>query len=182
MADVLSRCDCCDPPAAMGSTTTGPLPHDRRVRTEKACGVLLFQERPRCSFLLLLHKERVDLPKGKVKGREDELACALRELEEETGIAPHAVRVVDGFRYKSRYLVRRDGERVEKTVVLFAAEIDGPTAVVTPDHDSYAWIPWPSEHRFDDAPTVSGVLQAWSVFAHRHRDRLSRYAASTEGR
>ena len=66
------------------------------VRREVSCGVLLFQDRPRRSFLLLLNNERIDLPKGRMEPRESELECALRELEEETGIAAHLVeRIVE---------------------------------------------------------------------------------------
>ena len=52
----------------------------------KSCGVLVFRDEPSLSFLLMEHTQRLDLPKGHVDPGESEIECALRELEEETGI------------------------------------------------------------------------------------------------
>ena len=73
----------------------------------KSCGFLIFRDIPNhetekdssdqsnshlpaasdhVSFLLLKHPNRWDLPKGHVDPGETNKECALRELEEETGI------------------------------------------------------------------------------------------------
>jgi bis(5'-nucleosidyl)-tetraphosphatase len=135
------------------------------LRHETSCGVLLFQDRPRRSFLLLVRNDRLDLPKGRIKRGESELGCALRELEEETGIEPRLVGLVEGFRFETTY---RPNRQRRKTVVLFAAEIQGPAAVVTPDHDDYAWVPWRPPHDFREFPTLHLALGAW----HAHVDLL----------
>lgn len=101
-----------------------------------------------------------------MKRGEDELACALRELEEETGIAARQVAVVDGFRFEATVFARSGRPRGgrsdrKKTVVLFAAEVEGPVAVVTPDHDDYAWVPWHPPHDLDESPVIHAALQAW---------------------
>jgi bis(5'-nucleosidyl)-tetraphosphatase len=146
--------------------------HDQRMKTETSCGVLLFQDRPRRSFLVLLRGERLDLPKGRKKRGENDLACAMRELEEETGIHQRHIRIIDSFRFATSYRVKRFGERIDKTVVVFAAEMPGPTSVVTPDHDDYAWIPYRPPFDFKDSPTIHLALLAWSA----HERELLGYA------
>lgn len=144
------------------------------MRHETSCGVLLFQKRPRRSFLLLVRNDRFDLPKGHMKRGEDELGCALRELEEETGIAPRHVSVVDGFRFETTWCPRPDRPDRMKTVVLFAAEVEGPVAVVTPDHDDYAWVPWRPPHDFEDHPLLHHALLAWQRHLVRAEQRQPR--------
>ena len=150
------------------------------MRHETACGVLLFQDRPRKSFLILLHEDdRIDLPKGRLERGEDELECALREMEEETGIDRERVRVVDGFRFVTTWVMtKRSGARVTKSVVLFAVEAEGPCAVRTPDHDDYAWVTWQPPHAFPEHRTLDLALSAWEAFAAATRPRAPRRKAS----
>lgn len=141
------------------------------MRIEKSCGVLIFQERPRRSFLLLVDGHRLDLPKGHIKRGESELQCALRELEEETGLRGTEIALVDGFRFETTYAPNK---RTEKTVVLFAAELTGPCAIVTPDHDDYAWVDWRPPHDYREFPTIHNGLLAW----HNHLTRAQARRAS----
>ena len=138
---------------------------------ETSCGVLLFQERPRRSFLLLVRGDGFDLPKGRIKRGEDELQCALRELEEETGIMPSTISLIEGFRFETTY---SPNKHTKKTVVLFAAEVLGPCAVVTPDHDDYCWMPWRPPHDYSDFPTIHGGLRAWQKHLDRPASRARR--------
>ena len=144
------------------------LVHDRRMRSEKSCGLLVFQDVPRRSFLLLVRGDGFDLPKGRMKKGEDELACAFRELEEETGLARDVVSLVDGFRFENTYCPNK---RTQKTVVLYAGLVAGPVAIVTPDHDDYAWVPWRPPHDYREHPTIHRALLAWydHVAGRAHR-------------
>jgi 8-oxo-dGTP pyrophosphatase MutT (NUDIX family) len=133
------------------------------MQREKSCGVLVFQDRPRRSFLLLHHKDRIDFPKGHVKKGETDLACALRELEEETGIAPHAIELDRSFHFTSTYVTHnKRGAVVEKTVVMFQGEVGGPCAIHAPDHEDYEWVPWAPPHSYDTHPTLHRLLHAWA--------------------
>ena len=133
------------------------------VRREMSCGVLVFQDVPRRSFLLLVNGDRLDLPKGRMKRGESELECALRELEEETGISADGITLHERFRFTTTY---QPNKRTEKTVVLFAGEVVGPRAIITPDHDDYCWVPWRPPHDFREYPTIHKGLVAW----HEHVD------------
>ena len=144
------------------------------MRFEKSCGVLVFQERPRRSFLLLVAGDRLDLPKGHTKRGESEIDCALRELEEETGLSRTAIKLVEGFRFEATYAPNK---RTEKTVVLFAGELAGPCAIVTPDHDDYVWMPWKPPHDFRDFPTIHNGLSAWHDHVARSQQGAHRKAS-----
>jgi tRNA nucleotidyltransferase (CCA-adding enzyme) len=142
-----------------------------------SCGVLLFQDGGRRSFLVLYRKDgSPDLPKGrKEKGETDE-ETALRELVEETGIPASRVRLTEGFLYENTYPTRakprsgkRGGEAVHKTVRVFHGVVVGPVVVDVSDHADYAWVPVLEplrghDHTFRDNPTILGALRAWAVF------------------
>ena len=90
------------------------------MRHLKSCGVILFRREPELSFLLMKHPDRWDLPKGHVDEGETELECALREMEEETGIPRSAVRIDDKFRFSEVYYPvdqRYPVEKIEKTLI-----------------------------------------------------------------
>jgi 8-oxo-dGTP diphosphatase len=60
----------------------------KRVEVRAAGGVV-WREGPRGAEILVLHRPKYDdwsLPKGKAEPGETEEACALREVEEETGL------------------------------------------------------------------------------------------------
>lgn len=145
------------------------------IRHELSCGFLLFQNVPRRSLLLLVDGDRLDLPKGRIKRGESKMECALRELEEETGISARAVSVIEGFRFETTYHPKRD---MKKTVLLFAAEIEGPCAVVTPDHDDYVWMPWRPPHDLYEFPTIHNALIAWDHYVTTSARRPARKRAS----
>lgn len=116
------------------------------MRTIKSCGVILFRREPRLAFLTMRQAHRVDFPKGHIEPGESELECALRELQEETGIGPEQVRLAEGFRCVIRYPVRSRrsaGRLYEKTVVYFLGWVQGEPAIRPTEHDSYEWVPWP---------------------------------------
>ena len=83
---------------------------------DKSCGVVLFNSG---KVLLLRHSSissreggHWDFPKGHIDGDETEIQTALRELEEETGIAH--VNVIDGFRDTITLLFQEDRSKLEK--------------------------------------------------------------------
>ena len=131
------------------------------LRQVKSCGVILFRSRPRCAFLLLRHPERWDPPKGHVKRGESDLQCALRELEEETGIKPHEVKIDPRFRFSITYRIhhkRFGGQLVEKTVVFFLGRLEERDKIILGEHEGYRWIDWPPGSI--QAKTIDPLLEA----------------------
>ena len=132
----------------------------------KSCGVLVFRRRgDRCEFLLLRHADRWDLPKGHVDAGEGDVACALREMEEETGIRADWVELDRDFRFELHYRVRtRRGREADKTLVVFLGRLARPDADVTvTEHIGHAWFAWSPPHRIQ-AQTIDPLLEA--VAAH----------------
>ncbi|MCS6899505.1 MAG: NUDIX domain-containing protein, partial [Myxococcales bacterium] len=135
----------------------------------KSCGLLLFRDGPPKSFLLMKLPGRYDLPKGHLEGLETELECALRELQEETGISPESVELDPNFRYTETYFPRYrrfGGRRVEKTLVIFLGRLTKPvTRLRLTEHDSWEWFPWPPyrrlQHRTID-PLLAQVASHWA--------------------
>lgn len=118
---------------------------DADMPSVRSCGVILFRNEPVREFLLMKHPRLYDLPKGHVEEGETETACALRELDEETGIAPTVVRLDPGFRYTHTYYPRYrcfGGVRVEKTVVIFLGWLPRRVTVRPGEHRSYEWVAW----------------------------------------
>ena len=87
--------------------------------------------------VVLVHRPRYDdwsLPKGKIDdGDEDELATALREVEEETGLRCDAGRELR----KSRYF---DGKGRHKTVRYWAMTPVGGQFVPSKEVDEIRWL------------------------------------------
>ena len=83
----------------------------------------------RVSFLLLKHPNRWDLPKGHVDPGETNMECALRELEEETGIQAQDLIIDPEFKYKQKYMVtskRTNGKPKKKKLILYVAKLVRP--------------------------------------------------------
>jgi bis(5'-nucleosidyl)-tetraphosphatase len=139
------------------------------MRQLKSCGVILFRREPQLSFLLMKHPDRWDLPKGHVDEGESELACALREMEEETAIPREVVRLETHFRFEEVYYPtykRYPGEKIEKKLVIFLGwlEIDRPIALT--EHAGYEWLPWNPPHHIQKN-TIDPLLAEVARYFHQ---------------
>lgn len=68
-------------------------------------GVIVREGRDRTTEVLVVHRPRYDdwsFPKGKLEGSESELQCALREVQEETGLVCKPIRELSGTSYRDR--------------------------------------------------------------------------------
>lgn len=107
-------------------------------REERSAGFLVFIRTSPIRYLFLINKGRFDIPKGIIRSKEDELAGALRELREETGI--DKIRIFEGFRHHVRYFYRREDTLVKKEVVYFLGEAEDDKVRLSHEHDGYSWM------------------------------------------
>lgn len=126
-----------------------------------ACGFLVFRRQPRVSFLLMRHPDRLDLPKGHVDPGETERQCALRELEEETGITAADLEIDPSFRFQTQYRVRYKrrfgGGVANKTLVIFLGWLRSPVEIAPTEHLDFHWQDWAPPHRLQ-AQTIDPLL------------------------
>ncbi|PQO26968.1 DNA mismatch repair protein MutT [Blastopirellula marina] len=129
----------------------------------RACGFLIVKGNPIESFLLMKHPKRWDLPKGHVDEGETDMQCALRELEEETGITAEDITVDPNFRYELQYVVnykkKFGGEDALKTVVYFLARLDRDVELNLTEHGDAQWFDWNPPHTIQEQ-TIDGLLAA----------------------
>lgn len=124
------------------------------------------------SFLLMKHKKRWDLPKGHVDKGETDMECALRELEEETGIQESDIRVDPGFTYQAKYKVtykRLGDEPVKKKLIIFLAELIRDVDIEITEHIGFEWFPWAPPHTIQTKtidPLLSEVAMHWGHVAN----------------
>lgn len=132
------------------------------MQTVYAAGVLLYRGDPIDAFLLMHHTDRLDFPKGHRDPGEDDLTCALRELEEETGIVPENVKIAPDFRYEMHYPVREKRfkyQLAQKTVTYFLAQLVRPVEIRLTEHRGYEWRKWQPPHQIQKQ-TIDEVLAA----------------------
>ena len=110
----------------------------------EAAGFLLMVRSPRPQFLLMQHADRWDLPKGHAEGDEDVLQTALRETEEETGIAAGTIEVDGEFRFVTEYRVfgKKRGT-YDKRVTYFLGFLKEKPVITTTEHPDFRWWDWP---------------------------------------
>ena len=137
------------------------------MREVKSCGVLCLRNPGEAEFLLMRHANRYDLPKGHVEEGESELECAIRELQEETGISAEGLAWVEGYRFERSYEARYkrfNNAKVRKTVVVFAAWVPGDANITLTEHGSAEWHPWKPPHSIQEK-TIDPLLADLDAFS-----------------
>jgi 8-oxo-dGTP pyrophosphatase MutT (NUDIX family) len=130
------------------------------MREVHACGVLVVRGTPIDSFLLMIHPTRYDLPKGHREPGESEVQCALRELEEETGIPPDGVELDPDFRFRTAYQVRPPkpgAPAYTKKLLVFLGRLCGEHRIVPSEHHGFQWFPWNPPHQIQ-SQTIDPLL------------------------
>lgn len=121
-----------------------------RYRRDRSAGVIVFHRSDgECRFLLLLSRLTKrplwEFPKGGVDEGETLEQAALRELQEETGMAADSIRLVDAFQHREEYrFTSGKGDArtlVRKEVTYFLAE-SHTTEVRLSAHEAsqFAWL------------------------------------------
>ncbi|MEM8732966.1 MAG: NUDIX domain-containing protein [Planctomycetota bacterium] len=134
------------------------------VDPTQAAGMVIFSETQPPQFLLMQHRDRWDLPKGHAEPGESLLETALRETEEETGIARDQLRVDETFRFVLEYYVEHSKRgRYPKRVTYFLARVSEPCEINLTEHIGYEWRPWPTGPVQTETidPLLSAVKTYW---------------------
>ncbi|MCA9061210.1 MAG: NUDIX domain-containing protein [Planctomycetaceae bacterium] len=139
----------------------------KQMQEPRSCGFLIVRGDPIESFLLMKHPTRWDLPKGHVDPGESDMECALRELEEETGIHADDLQVVPGFVFENRYMVdmKRYGGKgsTEKLLRIFLARLIRPVEIQPSEHHGFEWFAWSPPHAIQEK-TIDPLLE--SLYQH----------------
>jgi len=121
-------------------------PADIKVKKQTVAGFVIFRRTPEGTKYLLLYRRGNywNFPKGKFEEGENGFKAALRETEEETGIAESELRIIPNFRTYLKYNFRIGNERIYDTVILYLAETKKAEVKIVPrEHSGYAWFLYP---------------------------------------
>ncbi|MCP4782108.1 MAG: NUDIX domain-containing protein [Fuerstiella sp.] len=145
------------------------------MKEPRSCGFLIVKGDPIQSFLLMKHANRWDLPKGHVDPGETDLECALRELEEETGIGSNQIIMAPDFLYETRYMVT--GKRyglgkapIEKTLRIYLGRLTQDVTLAITEHLGFEWIDWNPPHQIQ-SKAIDPLLEHVADFVKQPTSR-----------
>ena len=134
-----------------------------------SCGIFIVRGDPVESFLLMVHRDRLDLPKGHIDEGETQMECALRELEEETGIAESDIELIPDFVFETSYPVRRKKYNrmpIPKTTYIYLARLVNDVKIELTEHEGYLWAKWDPPHRIQEN-TIDPLLKKVAKFLEK---------------
>ena len=127
----------------------------------RAAGVVVFRRTGRGIYLLILRAyQKWDFPKGLVEPGEDQLACAKRELKEETGLSS----VDFPFGEEYRETLPYSGHKVARYYLGETEEVEIELPVSKelgrPEHHEYRWVTLDQAEEL--LPPRLGVVLEWA--------------------
>ena len=134
------------------------------VRHERSAGILVYRgTRDDPQFLLLDYGRHWDYPKGHVEKGEDDQTAAIRELQEETGIA--AIELEDGFKHEMTYFFRHKKKGlVRKTVVFFLGRTATKEITLSDEHVGATFLPYEQALQRVTYPNAREALKQAKAF------------------
>ena len=130
---------------------------------EFSCGFIAFRSKGGKPELLLLRRKEgfLDVPKGHQEKGESPMQTALREMKEETGLAPKEI--LNGFRMQARYSMGRDIGKREKRILLYLCRISGEPSVSS-EHSGFEWLSEEEMRKSDESfigNAKDGIIEAF---------------------
>ncbi|XP_058027956.1 bis(5'-nucleosyl)-tetraphosphatase [asymmetrical] [Ahaetulla prasina] len=141
----------------------------------RACGLIIFRRLPKArataatdghiEYLLLQTSYGIHHwtpPKGHVDPGEDDLRTALRETQEEAGLASTQFTIQEGFKKELNYVVRGK----PKTVVYWLAELkDQDTEIkLSSEHRAFRWLSLSEACRLAEYEDMQSTLREAHLF------------------
>jgi 8-oxo-dGTP pyrophosphatase MutT (NUDIX family) len=132
------------------------------ARNERSAGFIVFRLNASGvrEYLLLDYGRHWDFAKGHLEKGEDDLAAALRELREETGIVD--VKSIHGFHHEITYFFRdRKKGLIRKTVVFFLGQTNANDSeiVLSHEHEGFKFLPFETAIKETTYPNARQVLR-----------------------
>lgn len=135
-----------------------------------SCGFFIVRGDPVESFLLMVHHNRLDLPKGHIDEGETQIECALRELHEETGISESDIEMIPDFVFETSYSVRRkkyNRTPIPKTTYIYLARLVNDVKIELTEHEGFLWAQWDPPHRIQEN-TIDALLKSVAKFLKKN--------------
>ena len=138
--------------------------------------MLVVKGAPLAQFLLMQHKQRLDLPKGHVEPGESEIETAFREMEEETGLSRDIIQLAPDFRFTTSYDVwpkKLNGEQCRKTTVIFLGRLrTDDVQISVSEHIGHRWYDWQPPHQIQ-AETIDPLLSQVEAYLRDQQGKTS---------
>lgn len=126
----------------------------------------------RC-YLLLQHRygaQHWGFPKGTTEPGESDWQTAVRELQEETGIAQFVQ--IPNFRKEIQYQFKQDGAFFDKSVVYFMAAAKDRQVVVSEEHTAYGWFSYAEACEKINHANTRELLEQAESFVNMNLDKV----------
>ena len=140
--------------------------------TWRAAGVVVYRRGSDGPELLLLRSRKGGHwtpPKGHLDEGESDLEAALRESQEECGLADPDLRLDPEFAHEIRYRVRKKGRAGDKTVCYFLGEAKSDAPVrLSKEHTEHVWLPLAEAQERIGFSSLQEVLRAVGARLDRH--------------
>lgn len=128
-----------------------------------AAGGLIVNEKN--ELLMIFRRKKWDLPKGKLDEGESIENCAIREVQEETGLTPEFDGGLIGLTYHD-YFDKWSQEDVTKETHWFGMRVSGPQNPIPQAVEDITEIKWVQKNDLDkylkaSYPNVSDIIKKW---------------------
>jgi 8-oxo-dGTP pyrophosphatase MutT (NUDIX family) len=148
------------------------------VRREISAGFVAFRRTHEgTKFLVLYHGHNYwNFPKGKIESEEKSLTTALRETQEETGLAGRDLRIIRNFKAYERFYFRRGGQPIFKIVIFYLAETKKRYIKLSGEHEGYGWFLYSEARRI-----LGRYRDSQKVLRQAHQFLMQRRRRAQEG-
>lgn len=124
------------------------------MKHEKSCGAAIIHNH--CLLLEYQTNDHWSFPKGHVEPGETELATALREVKEETGLD---IIIDDSIRYSFSYIIQ--DRNIDKEVVIFPARLKNPAQPLLKQDSEISELHWVPFAKVEETFNREAYREAW---------------------